>query len=96
MTVEDLERLRQMDDESEIQLEGKEIFISLAMESFERLAAGGFVTIIARGSTSGGIFIRSRVEAPPASNHKFSVRRTHKGGKLLTMIDAGRALTEKP
>lgn len=62
------------------------------LESFERLAQGDFVEMMQdiQSGSGGPVFITHRTQA---TQNQIKVRRTDKGGRVLSMIKAGRGET---
>jgi hypothetical protein len=88
LTESDINVLRSMSPPQQDILEGDGLLTSPKMESYERLANAELVVM----RTSENV-VRSRLEIGRSS--KVLVYRTHKGGKLLIMLDAGRQLRER-
>ena len=82
----DVERLEDLKQRSDIQLQLTSADDKL--ESYERLATGDFVEMMAHTGTPGQpLFIRHRTQA---HDPKLKIRITPRGRRLLTMIAAGR------
>lgn len=95
ITDSDIDQLRKTDSNSGANSTGG--FASPEIESYERLASRDFVIMLATLAGGGAAVVRTRIECPhPITREQLRIRRTHKGTKLLAMIDAGKHLSQPP